>query len=68
MLEQIDSFNDSIREYDEMVNHLALTKYPETALMEQISGVGTLTALTFRLTVGDGSRFGSSRWLISSSW
>jgi transposase len=61
LLEQIDRFNEGIREYDEQLAHLAQTQYPETELLRQIAGVGVLTALTFRLTIGEAGRFRRSR-------
>jgi transposase len=61
MLEQIDELSGRIQEYDERIEHLALTRYPQTALLKQVTGVGTLTALTFLLTVGDPARFERSR-------
>jgi transposase len=61
VLEQIDALNDQIQEYDERLEHLARTKYPETELLRQIGGVGFVTALTFRLTIGDARRFRRSR-------
>jgi len=36
-------------------------RYPETALLTQIYGVGTLIALTFVLTIEDAGRFAHSR-------
>ena len=61
MLEQIEELNERIAECDEMIEHVARTKYPEVELMMQISGVGWLTALTFRLTISDPHRFERSR-------
>src|ERR1700722_16682574 len=61
MLEQIDELSDRIQEYDERIEHLALTRYPQAALLKQVTGVGTLTALTFLLTIGDPARFERSR-------
>jgi transposase len=61
MLEHIDELNEHIREYDERIEHIARTEYPETALLKQVAGVGTVTALTFRLKVGAGERFAHSR-------
>ena len=58
---QLDSLGDRIQEYDERIEHLALTRYPETALLKQVTGVGTLTALMFVLTIGDPARFERSR-------
>ena len=61
LLEQIDAMNETIRCYDETLEHEALTKYPETDLLTQVQGVGRLTALSFVLTLGDRGRFESSR-------
>lgn len=61
VLEQIDDLSERIREYDERIEHLARTRYPETELLTQVAGVGTLAAMTFRLTIGDARRFERSR-------
>ena len=61
VLEFLDELNNRIREYDERIEHLAKTEYPEVALLTQVAGVGTLTALMFVLTIGDPWRFQRSR-------
>jgi transposase len=61
ILEQIDQLSERIREYDERIEHLANTRYPQVALLKQVAGVGTLTAMTFLLTIGDPWRFQRSR-------
>lgn len=61
LLEQIEELNMRIGECEEMIEHVARTKYPEVELMAQISGVGWLTGLTFRLTISDPHRFERSR-------
>jgi transposase len=61
ILEQIRELNDRIRECEEMIEHVARTKYPEVELLKQVPGVGWLTALAFRLTIGDARRFERSR-------
>jgi transposase len=61
MLEQIKALNDRIRDSDEDIEHVARTKYPEVELLMQVNGVGWLTALTFRLTLGNPHRFERSR-------
>ena len=61
ILEQIEELNERIAECDEMIEHVARTKYPEVELMTQVHGVGWLTALTFRLTIGNPGRFERSR-------
>jgi len=60
-LEQIASLSQSIRELDAQVIEIAATRYPETGALTQIPGVGTLTALTFVLTIADPQRFRRSR-------
>jgi transposase len=61
VLELLDELNNRILEYDERIEHLAQTRYPEVALLTQVHGVGTLTALMFVLTIGDPWRFQRSR-------
>ena len=51
----------AIKEHDDMIEELAEKKYPEVKLLTVVPGVGTLTALTFVLTIGDRDRFKRSR-------
>ena len=57
MLEVIDQLNEKIYEYNCLLEHWAQTRYEESSRMTQVKGVGTLTALTFLLTVGNKERF-----------
>ena len=57
----IDELSVRIAEYDEMLEHVAQTRYPQTTLLKQVSGVGTLSALAFVLTIEDPHRFARSR-------
>jgi transposase len=61
ILEQIGSLTERIREYDRRLEAISEDHYPETALLCQVEGVGSLTALTFVLTLGDPYRFEKSR-------
>jgi transposase len=61
LLEVIDELSEQIRCYDEMVEHLAQTRYPHTMLLTQVCGVGTLSALAFVLTIEEPHRFVRSR-------
>ena len=61
LLEQIESVTEKIKESDGRIEQIARTEYPETALLKQVSGVGTLIALTFVLTIEDRDRFQKSR-------
>ena len=57
VLEIIDRLNEAAYEYDCLLEHWAGTRYEDSSRLTQIKGVGTLTALTFMLTVGDKSGF-----------
>jgi transposase len=57
VLERID---EQIREQDKMIERVA-KRYPDVEAVSQISGVGTLTALVFVLTLEDKDRFAKSR-------
>ncbi|MFZ1919612.1 MAG: IS110 family transposase [Terriglobales bacterium] len=57
----IECVSEQIREYNERIETLAQQSYPQTALLKQIKGVGTLIALTYMLTLEDPHRFGKSR-------
>lgn len=61
LLEQVESLTQKIQESDAKIEQIARTQYPETELLRQVSGVGTLIALTFVLTVEDRDRFQKSR-------
>ncbi len=61
VLETIASLTARIRNYDREIEALAERLYPETQLLRQVPGVGSLTALAFVLTVEDPERFDDSR-------
>ena len=61
LLEMVESLTEKIQESDATIEQIARSEYPETALLKQVSGVGTLIALTFVLTVEDRERFQKSR-------
>ena len=60
MLKTIEALTEQIRAYDRVIDELA-SRYPATEVLRQVTGVGALTAVTYALTLGDSSRFGSSR-------
>lgn len=60
-MESISSLTERIRDYDRQLETISKEQYPETELLRQVEGVGTLTALTFVLTLEDPSRFARSR-------
>src|SRR5690606_8838496 len=49
------------RELERRIEALCEERYPATARLRQIPGVGAITSLAFVLTVGDPERFASSR-------
>jgi len=61
LLAAIESVSEQIREYNDRIERLAQQSYPQTALLKQVKGVGTLIALTYLLTLEDPHRFRKSR-------
>jgi transposase len=61
ILETIGSLTERIRDYERQLETISKEHYPETNLLRQVEGVGTLTALTFVLTLEDPYRFEKSR-------
>ena len=61
IVETIGSLTEKIKDYDRRIEELAAERYPQTRLLRQVSGVGSLTALTFVLTLEDPQRFAESR-------
>ena len=60
LLEQIDTISAAMKAYDVQIAGLA-TQHAEVVRLTTIPGVGTLTALTFVLTLGRAERFAHSR-------
>ena len=61
LLEQIEALTAQIKKLEGKIEQIARIEYPETQLLTQVHGVGTLIALTFVLTVEDRERFQKSR-------
>jgi len=61
LMEQIEALTEQIKKLDGNIEQIARIEYPETQLLTQVHGVGTLIALTFVLTVEDRERFPKSR-------
>ena len=61
LLQEVESLNERVREYDQRIEQIAKQVYPEVALLKQVKGVGTQIALTYRLTIDDPHRFAKSR-------
>ena len=61
LLQEVESLNERIQEYDRRIEKMARATYPETALLKQVKGVGALIAATYVLTIEDPHRFRKSR-------
>lgn len=61
LLEQVESLTRQIQHSNAEIEQIARSQYPETELLKQVSGVGTLIALAFMLTLEDPQRFRKSR-------
>lgn len=61
ILDTIGGLTKTIRGYDRQIEELSRDRYPETEVLRQIDGVGSVTALAFRLTISDPSRFARNR-------
>lgn len=61
VLDAITQLSVQIGHMERWIDELAVTEYPETAVLTQVHGVGTLTALCYMLTLETPHRFRSSR-------
>jgi len=61
LLQEIESLNERIQEYEVRMEKIAQESYPQVALLKQVKGVGTQIALTYVLTLDDPHRFPKSR-------
>jgi transposase len=57
----VDVLNEQISRLESEIESTSRTHYPHTALLRQVSGVGTLTSFAFVLTLEDPGRFARSR-------
>jgi transposase len=60
MLKMVEQLTEQIGVYDAQIEKIE-KRYPETKLLQQVYGVGTLVSLTYVLTLEDGGRFRRSR-------
>ena len=61
LLDVIEALTEKIKGFDEQIEEAAEDQFPQTALLQQVHGVGVLTALAYVATVGDPGRFAKSR-------
>lgn len=61
MLDTLGSLAERILGLDREIQSLSTKVYPETALLNQVGGVGPITALRYVLTIEDPKRIDKSR-------
>jgi transposase len=61
LLETIAGLTAQIRAYDRLIETFSQQRYPQTAVLRQVAGVGPVTALAFVLTLSSKDRFSHSR-------
>jgi len=61
LIDTISDMTCKIKDLDKQIKRLATEKYPETRRLDQVAGVGPVTALTYVLTLEDPTRFTKSR-------
>jgi transposase len=61
LVETTTYLEEKIHRYDQEVERLIREQFPEARLLQQVPGVGPLTALTYVLVIGDPTRFRRSR-------
>lgn len=66
LLELIDEISQRIRSLDRRLARVAQERYPEVALIQQVNGVGPVTATAFVLSIEEPNRFTDSRQV--GSW
>lgn len=60
-LSVLDELSRRIKEFDDAIREMSRLKYPQTARLQQITGVGPITALSFVLSIEDPKRFPIAR-------
>lgn len=57
----IETLTEQIRHLDQVIARMCEVDYPDAEFLQQIPGVGPITALTYVLTIEDPTRFEKSR-------
>ena len=58
---RIETMNQSISELDGKLKELSAEKYPATQILQQVTGVGPVTAIAFVLAIEDPNRIDETR-------
>jgi transposase len=61
LMASISAITQQVRRYDQLIKEKAQNDYPQTGALEQVGGVGPVTALAFVLVIENAARFAKSR-------
>ncbi len=61
VLDQIRDISGKIKDFDKIIAEVSQKRYPATNIVQQVGGIGPVTALAYVVTIGDPSRFKKSR-------
>ena len=61
MMAALEEICEQISEYDKKIKEVSAERYPQTALVRQVTGVGPITSLYFVQALGDVRRFKDGR-------
>jgi transposase len=61
LIDTISDVSDRIKALDKKIERLIEDQYPEALALQQVQGVGPVTALAYILTIEDPDRFAKSR-------
>lgn len=61
MMSALEQINEQIKEYDKKLAEVSEKRYPQSALVRQVPGVGPITSLYFVQALGDVRRFKDGR-------
>lgn len=66
LFDLVTDLTEKIREFDRLLGQVAKKRYPEVAVLQQVNGVGPVTATALALSIDDPHRFTDSRCV--GSW
>lgn len=61
LIDQIEDISKRIKCYDKIITQISRKRHPATELLQQVNGVGPVTALAYVVTIGDPDLFKRSR-------
>jgi transposase len=61
MMNSLEKINEQITAYDKKIEEVSANRYPQSALVRQVAGVGPITSLYFVQALGDVRRFKDGR-------